>query len=191
MVIERILSPVHSLGPGERICIWTKGCKKKCPGCISPEMQDGTGNEIDEHVLAELLSQIAKKTGCNGLTISGGDPFEQANSLLALLTNVRSTFEDILVYTGFEMAEIMDGTAGKDAKKCLGLIDVLIDGRYIRERNNPDCILRGSDNQVIHFFNEKLVPTYSEYMEKGRILESFVHGDTTIITGIMNEVTNE
>lgn len=187
MLIARILSPVHSLGPGDRVCLWTQGCKKRCRGCISPELQPYSGNEIDEDVLAKILIQVARKNNCTGITISGGDPLEQSQALLKLLTLLRNEFDDILVYTGFELQDIQDGLVGIDAKKCLDYLDVLIDGKYIDELNYKDCVLRGSSNQNIHFITKGLAPIYAEYMKQGRILESFVHNQNTIVTGIFNK----
>ena len=187
MLIARILSPVHSLGPGERVCVWTQGCNKRCRGCISPELQPFTGKQIDESVLANLIIQVAQKDNCKGITISGGDPFEQPKSLLKLLKILHDKVNDILVYTGFELADIQSGSLGIDAKTCLEYLDVLIDGKYVDELNQNDCVLRGSTNQTIHFINEGLAPLYAEYMKQGRILESFVHDQTTIVTGIFNK----
>ena len=187
MIIGRILSPVHSLGPGDRVCLWVQGCSKKCDGCISADLQSFRGIETDEIALSEVVKQVANKGVCKGLTISGGDPFEQAESLLSFLRLVRTNFEDILVYTGFELREILDGCVGNAGINCLEYIDVLIDGRYIKKFNTPDCILRGSSNQTIHYLTASKKNIYTEYMKAGRVLESFVHGNKTIITGILNE----
>lgn len=187
MLIARILSPVHSLGPGERVCIWTQGCNKRCKGCISPELQPFSGNEINEDALANVIIQVARKGNCKGLTISGGDPLEQAQALLKLLKLLRSEFDDILVYTGFELADIHSGLVGTAAKLCLEYLDVLIDGKYIEELNFNDCVLRGSSNQKIHFIKKDLAPVYAEYMKQGRILENFVHNQDMIVTGIFNK----
>lgn len=189
MIVGQLLSPVHSLGPGNRVCLWVQGCSKDCPGCISPEFQKFQGNQVSEDALARLLVHTARKGNCTGLTISGGDPFEQATALLRLLQLVKDEFEDILVYTGFELQEITRGCSGKAGIACLKLIDVLIDGVYIKELNRPDCVLRGSSNQSIYYLNPDLESVYTEYMKLGRILETFSHGDQVIITGIMNEVT--
>ena len=71
-----MLAPVHALGPGERVCLWTRGCSKRCPGCISPEMQPATGPQVPEELLAQILTETAVKNSCRGLTVSGGDPLE-------------------------------------------------------------------------------------------------------------------
>lgn len=186
MVIGRFLAPVHSLGPGERVCLWMKGCGKKCPGCISPELWSKEGRDIPEPLLAKMVLQIAEKGKYHALTISGGDPMEQAVSLYRFLLLVREQFDDILVYTGFTQEEILGGCAGEYGIKCLELIDVLIDGRYVMEKNTEDCVLRGSSNQNILFLNEKVKENYLDYMSRGRILENFVHDGETIITGILN-----
>lgn len=185
MRIARMLSPVHSLGPGERVCLWMQGCSKHCPGCVSPEMQAAAGEDIDEEMLAGIILQTAQRGNCTGLTISGGDPFEQSTALYRLLKLLRGSFRDILVYTGFTRSEIEQGAACPAGLECLGLIDVLIDGRYVDERNTPGCVLRGSENQEIHFLNPALRDTYGEYIKNGRILETFCHNDCTIVTGIL------
>lgn len=191
MVVGRILSPVHSLGPGERVCLWTQGCRKNCPGCISPDLQPFSKAAIDNRKLSDILIQIGKKGCCTGLTVSGGDPFEQADDLLQLLCFVRNEFEDILVYTGYTLDEINRGVAGESGIKCLEYIDVLIDGRYEKKLNTPDCVLRGSANQVIHYLNEIKKADYAEYLKGGRIIETFVHNNTRILTGILNEEENK
>lgn len=191
MVIGRLLSPVHSLGPGERVCLWTQGCSKKCNGCISPDLQTTQGAIIDNRKLAHLIIRVAKKGGCSGLTVSGGDPFEQPNDLLEILQLTGDAFDNILVYTGYTLEEIHNGCVGVSGIECLKYIDVLIDGRYKKELNTRDCVLRGSSNQIIHYLNEGKRDLFVEYMRKGRIIESFVHGDKTIITGILNEEENQ
>lgn len=98
--------------------------------------------------------QVARKASCSGLTVSGGDPFEQSEDLLELLRLTREAFSDILVYTGYTLDEIQKGCAGSAGNECLKYIDVLIDGRYEKKLNTPDCVLRGSSNQTIHFLNE-------------------------------------
>jgi anaerobic ribonucleoside-triphosphate reductase activating protein len=188
MLVGRILSPVHSLGPGNRVCLWTQGCNKKCYGCISPELQSFEGNNVDEQILADMLVRLAKIHQCKGLTVSGGDPFEQSDSLFQLLKIVRKSFDDILVYTGYELDDILNCCSGESGISCLKYIDVLIDGPYIRDHNVPECVLRGSDNQIIHYLNEKMRADYENYLQKGRVLESFCHDKEVIITGMINEV---
>ncbi len=154
---------------------------------MSPELQGFSGNDADGKTLAQILIQIAAQAEIDSLTVSGGDPFEQAESLLTLLKTLRQHFKDILVYTGYTLSEIENGAAGDAGKQCLKYLDVLIDGRYVKELNSADCVLRGSANQKIHFFNTELKPKYNEYLKQGRLLESFAHGNETVIIGIREE----
>ena len=181
-----MIAPVHSLGPGERVCLWTQGCDRGCPGCISPELQPFTGSNADERMLGEILRKTAEVNSCTGLTVSGGDPFAQADALLRLLRNVRSVFSDILVYTGFTLEEIRNGSCAAAGIECLSLIDVLIDGPYIDERNTHDCVLRGSENQKIRYLTPERAEYYEAYLQKGRILETFSHNGSVVITGIQD-----
>ena len=186
MRIARMISPVHALGPGERVCLWMQGCPRRCPGCISPEMQPETGPQVPEKALADILLSTAKQNGCTGLTVSGGDPFAQPEALLRLLCALREGFRDILVYTGYTLEEIRAGACGEDGVRALSYVDVLIDGPYIQEQNIHSCVLRGSENQRIHYLSEDRAPEYEAYLAEGRMLESFVHNGQVVITGIQD-----
>lgn len=191
MIIGRILSPVHALGPGARIGLWVKGCNKKCPGCMSVDLQSRDGENVDVNNLADAVTQLAKMNAVKAITISGGDPFEQAESLKEFLLSIRNYFEDILVYTGYTLQEINQGLSGQCGIDCLDLIDVLIDGRYEEANNVSECVLRGSSNQNINFLNRRIEGIYLEYMKMGRMVETFQHSDETIVVGILNKEEHE
>ncbi len=186
MKIARILAPVHALGPGERVCLWTQGCRKNCDGCISGEMKPFAEHaEVPLSLLKEMLKEAAGNR-CDALTVSGGDPFEQPEELLRLLIEVRSRFSDILVYTGYLYEDIRDGRYGKEAAEALKHIDVLIDGPYIKERNDSRSVLRGSSNQRILYLNPDIRESYETYMKAGRITESFLFEHHAVTAGILN-----
>ena len=65
---------VHGLGPGRRVVLWVRGCSIGCPGCMTPELWAKVQPRPIEP-LAEMLSGALQ--GHEGLTISGGEPFEQ------------------------------------------------------------------------------------------------------------------
>lgn len=186
MKIGRILAPVHTLGPGERIGVWVQGCSKGCCGCISPELQTFDAPSIKETKVAEILLDMVAQRNYHRLTISGGDPFEQPEELKLLLQRIRKQFDDILVYTGYTYKEILNGCCGQAGFDILQNIDVLIDGRYIENRNNRQCILRGSDNQKIIFLNEHSRKDYCVYLQEPRKMETFCHNGMMILVGIMN-----
>jgi anaerobic ribonucleoside-triphosphate reductase activating protein len=87
---------------------------------------------------------------CDGITISGGEPFDQAAALFDLLKGIKThkSATNVLVYSGYGLERL-------DAYQELrtGLIDALITDPYLRDAEQTKN-LRGSDNQRIHCLTE-------------------------------------
>lgn len=156
-----IKAGTRALGPGNRFVIWTQGCLRKCKGCASPEHQPLDGGYLVD--TKELSDQICSCCSIDGITISGGEPFLQAQALTNLLNGVSKVRPEltVLVFTGNKLEELTD----LDSKAFLGKIDLLIDGEYIPELNDGKG-LRGSCNQRFHFLTERLA-NYRYEFENG------------------------
>ena len=155
MVIEQIVYPIETLGPGKRIGIWLVGCNRHCPGCSNPELWSRDGWPIiDVETAANLVSSIFSENIVDGITISGGEPMEQAAELYQLTKLLAQRTNDILLYSGYTYEEICCDPI-KEA--VLDNVAVLIDGRYIKEENEQ-LILRGSKNQHIYF--KRMFPNF-------------------------------
>ena len=134
-------------GPGKRFVLWTQGCFKKCKNCFNPETWSYSKNKIlSPYQIFELIKNFED---IDGVTISGGDPFEQEDDLLALLfllsgENYKS---GVIVFSGYTKEQI---EAHPIRKKCLEYMDVLIDGLYVDELKTLND-LRGSSNQRFYF----------------------------------------
>lgn len=177
MYVARVLYPVEVLGPGKRVGIWFCGCPRRCKGCSNPELW-----ELQDRYLTspkqvfELVMQIAKSYPIEGFTLTGGDPLYQADDLQELIRLLQTISDDILVYTGYSITEINS--------EYLRGIAVLIDGEYIEGRNN-DCILRGSDNQIIHILDPNYKEKYEEYLlQSTNQIQNFMTSDGVISVGI-------
>jgi len=148
IALSRIHFPVTTLGPGRRIGVWFQGCSIRCPGCISMDTwaQERGNTTVDE--VANAISQWS--TAADGITISGGEPFDQPDALFALLAQIRSQTEaDILVFSGYPWA-----TIGRMFAPLPPSIDALVTGPFdINERQT--LALRGSDNQELHLITDK------------------------------------
>lgn len=145
--ISRIHFPITTLGPGRRLGIWFQGCSIRCPGCISADTW-GSGRGLLE--LHELLEQVEGwLPECDGITISGGEPFDQCDALDELLRGLRSKVGiDILVYSGHPFERLNEPLRRMD-----GFIDALISEPYLAHA--PQSLpLRGSDNQRLHMLTE-------------------------------------
>lgn len=141
--ISRVHFPVTSLGPGRRLGIWFQGCSIRCPGCISADTWASGKGVLD---LDDLLERIgAWLADCDGVTISGGEPFDQSDALLPLLSRLRTkSTVDILVYSGHPFERLAETLRGAG-----GLIDALITDPYLLHA--PQTLpIRGSDNQRLH-----------------------------------------
>lgn len=180
MRIKRICFPITVLGPGKRVGIWTTGCKFSCPGCMSPELKSfEVGKEMSVDKIIELVERI--DLPIEGFTISGGEPFEQAGELLELLIKLNNISDDIIVYTGYYLEELVEKIP--NINDFFSLISVLIDGRYIEELNSGKGI-KGSENQNIIVF--KYPEKYNGLSDCKRELQVLNYYDSsTLIVGIL------
>ncbi|NVL47249.1 radical SAM protein, partial [Pseudomonas syringae pv. actinidiae] len=138
--LSRMHFPVTTLGPGRRIGIWFQGCSIRCPGCISADTWGPGHRRLS---LEQLIEQITPWLHeAEGITISGGEPFDQLDALRSLLEGLRRLSElDILVYSGYSLEQL-----DEPLLQTKGLIDALISDPYIAALSQT-MALRGSDNQ--------------------------------------------
>ena len=143
-------------GLGVRVSLFVSGCRNRCPGCFQPETWDfAYGQPFTEETADALLRALAPDY-INGLTILGGDPFEPENqrALLPFLRRVRETCpgKDIWAYTGFTWEELHDEGSHPRCEvtdEMLSMLDILVDGRFIREQKDIRLRFRGSANQRV------------------------------------------
>jgi anaerobic ribonucleoside-triphosphate reductase activating protein len=142
--------PVEGLGPGRRVAIWLRGCDRHCAGCISPELWE-PGEPTPPAEIAGILAPLLPQS--DGLTVSGGEPFYQAEALTALIELLRGHADvEVMVYTGFLLEEL--AAQGGATAGLLESIDILIDGPF--EESAPNTLRwRGSDNQRVHLLTER------------------------------------
>ncbi len=163
-----IKAGIRVLGPGNRFVIWTQGCLRRCKGCASPEHQPLDGGYLVD--TKELSNQICSCLSIDGITISGGEPFLQAEVLIDLLSRVKEVRPEltVIVFTGNKLEELTD----LDSKVFLGKIDLLIDGEYIPEFNDG-IGLRGSNNQRFRFLTDRLASYRNELESGDRMTETY------------------
>ena len=133
-------------GPGIRFVVFVQGCSHNCLGCHNPETHNPTGGH--EESIENILEQLQKCPLVEGVTLSGGDPFEQALecSRLAVAIKHLNPNYTIWTYTGYTYEEII---AKQDYtwELLLDLTDVLVDGPFIEALKSYECKFRGSKNQ--------------------------------------------
>ncbi|RYB04420.1 4Fe-4S cluster-binding domain-containing protein [Lichenibacterium ramalinae] len=140
VALSRIHFPVTTLGPGRRVAVWFQGCSIRCVGCVSLDTWAvGRGATTVERAFDAIVPFLAD---ADGLTVSGGEPFDQPEALAALLRAWRSAHRgDVLVYSGHPL-EALEPTLSA----MRGLVDAVMADPYLVDR--PQTLaLRGSDNQ--------------------------------------------
>lgn len=138
--LSRVHFPIRALGPGARLGIWFQGCSIRCPGCISMDTwAEEKGATTVERVMDAVRPSLAL---ADGVTISGGEPFDQADALFELLEQLRTRHSgDVLVYSGHRLEELQ-----VRLPLFAGRIDALIADPFRADLPQTRA-LRGSDNQ--------------------------------------------
>ena len=149
LYIGRILYPVKTLGPGERLGIWFSGCSIRCRGCMSRELWERKPYQLwDGDKLRRFIFSLPPNI--DKATISGGEPFDQPEALLFLLRLLKEKgFSDIWIFSGYKYE-----TLKEKFSQHLELADVLIDGPFV-ESLPTDLIWRGSSNQRMILLSPK------------------------------------
>jgi len=152
-------------GPGARFVVWLQGCTLGCPGCFNPGTHDaGGGTEIAIDELAAQL-RVAREAGSEGLSLSGGEPLQQAAAAVAVLDAARALGMSTLAFSGYTVDEIR---ALPDGPAVLARLDVLIDGRYVAGERLATG-LRGSANQRIQLLTDRYTLTDVERTPVGEV----------------------
>ena len=135
-------------GPGIRRVYFAQGCRHNCEGCFNPETHDFNGGELMD--MNELINDAISNPIINGITFSGGDPLEQAESFSYMAKEFKSKGLNIWCYTGYTFEQILEKMKkDKDLKELISNVDVLVDGKFEMNNKNKSLKFRGSSNQRI------------------------------------------
>lgn len=140
-------------GPGIRMTIFAQGCKHNCAGCHNPQTHSFEGGELI--YIEKILKSIKANILLDGITLSGGEPFEQAAAFALLAAEVKKLGLNVVTYTGYTYEQLIDFQEAKEGVRALlDNTDLLIDGPFVLEQKNMLLKFRGSDNQRIIDMNK-------------------------------------
>lgn len=158
--VSRVHFPVTGLGYGRRVGIWFQGCSIRCRGCIVPETWETS--DYFRVSMRDLTSAIQGWVDrSDGVTISGGEPFDQPEALLRLLQwlDRRPGVRDVLVYSGYPLSRLH-----REHADILNLVDVLIAEPFVV--NQPDeRPFIGSANQRLELLSDLARERYSSNLD--------------------------
>ena len=131
-------------GPGLRFTVFTQGCPHRCPGCHNPDTHDPAGGQ--EAAVDELAEKLLSNPLTDGLTLSGGEPFCQAEECAKLAAAAREKGLNVWTYTGYTYERLISGEV-PGAMDLLAQTDVLVDGPFVKAQKSYAALFRGSTNQ--------------------------------------------
>lgn len=144
-------------GPGKRLVVVMQGCSRRCPGCNAPQAQLDPGRTVETSV-----HTFAWQMQCNtfdGLTVTGGEPFEQPGELARLLTAAKDAGLSTLVCTGYTWEELhtaFNGIARDLLRNVLVNVDILIDGPWKQHEAQNNLLAPSANQRILHLVNGTL-----------------------------------
>lgn len=151
--VYKIIKNTSCEGPNKRFCIWTQGCNHHCEDCYAKEtwpINSGIEYSIDE--LFTLIKEERNKI--EGVTFLGGEPFLQYEELSKLSKLIKSLDLSIVCFTGFTYEELKQKNT-PEINDFLGNIDLLIDGKFVKEKFDLSRPWVGSSNQRYIFLSDR------------------------------------
>lgn len=137
-----------SNGPGVRVSLFVSGCTLRCKGCHNPEAWNfESGTEFTNETIDLILEQVGKSY-IQGLSILGGEPYDQKDfpMLVKLVRRFKFFYpeKNIWIWTGYEFDQIKSSPLTK-------FVDVAVTGRFILEQRDISDAnrWRGSTNQRV------------------------------------------
>ena len=151
-------------GPGFRFTLFTQGCPHGCKGCHNPQTHDYNGGT--EMTTEEIVKKLLSNPLTDGITFSGGEPFEQAAACAEVAATAREHGLNVWAYSGYTFEKLIEKSQTDEGiKRLLSLTDVVVDGPFILEEKSYNVPWRGSKNQRLINVPESLKTGKTVIME--------------------------
>ena len=166
MLLHGFVPVSRANGPGRRAVVWFQGCSLACPSCWNPQTHRYEGEFTDGSEVVERVLTLRRGGEIDGVTFSGGEPMQQAFSLLDLIKRLREGDPEHLsfgMFTGYTLAELDAGRfhTFEDRPDPIGTwrqirthLDFAVTGRY-NQRMPSGLPLRSSRNQQLHLLTAR------------------------------------
>ena len=152
-------------GPGIRFVIFTQGCSHNCPGCHNPQTHDYKAGSL--MTTDEIIQSFSNNILLDGITLSGGEPFEQAEACAEIARGAKDLGLNVIVYSGYTFEILYEKSKKtRGIMNLLNTADILIDGRFEIDKRNISLNFRGSENQRIIDLKKSM----REYEANGSII---------------------
>ncbi len=185
MLLHALIPASRANGPGLRAVVFFQGCKVGCVGCWNPRTHPFHGTEITVDAVALEVLRARQEHTLGGITFSGGEPMQQADSLLRLIQSLHQQAPELSfgMFSGYAELELDQGQywiwgdRSSDQRRkrlwqCIrALLDFAILGRF-NQAQPSNMPLRTSRNQVLRLFSDRYTPAdFSEQLTEVSIKE--------------------
>ncbi len=152
MRLSSVVDHTEAEGPGLRFALWTQGCNLACPGCCNPHLWTSKAGDVwtVQRVFERVLAARVRRPELEGISLIGGEPFEQDAPLAALALRCRDAGLSVMAYSGFTKDELH-----RRGSTLLEACDLLVDGPYIQALRTTKRRFIGSTNQGLHFLSDR------------------------------------
>ena len=153
-MLFKLLNMIHFSvvdGEGTRIVWFMQGCPHNCKGCKYPDMANN--DDVPHTSITQILLRINREAvadHCDGLTLSGGEPFIQPIPSAVILEEAHKVGWNTWTYTGYTYEDLLEmAESDENIDRVLKATDVLVDGPYVEELADINLKYRDSSNQRI------------------------------------------
>lgn len=161
--VSRVVHGTTAEGPGLRTAIWFQGCSIRCKGCVNPHLFNLRGGTL---IPVEQIIKEAITSSVEGLTLIGGEPFDQPEAGHALAAAAHAEGLGVIVFSGYEYETL--NTKDSHSRAFLDSVDLLVDGPYQDWNPEEERALVGSRNQRFIHFSDRY-DTYRPELERNRV----------------------
>lgn len=178
--VAGVVPRTRANGPGLRAAVWVQGCTRGCRGCFNPETHaHRAARLLDPEALA---AQLAATPDLEGLSLLGGEPFEQARCSARLAAAARRRGLSIITWTGYPAAWLSRSTL-PEVQALIAASDVLVAGPYRQAQREPRPRLWGSANQEVVHLTSRYTPEMLSRWSPPQAVEVVVSPDGVTWTG--------
>lgn len=164
----------YTNGPGRRVVIWVQGCTLGCKGCFNAPLQPHKPRHLVEPVMfADFIATQCIKNRCEGITITGGEPFQQALALHIFSRRIKKHDLTLVCFSGYQKETLLSSTH-PDVRALIDSIDILIAGPYDHHNTYSRTWSDDPDKEIV------LLST--EYSEAD--LHHEVQGEVMLLPGV-------
>jgi anaerobic ribonucleoside-triphosphate reductase activating protein len=171
MLLHALIPASRANGPGLRAVVFCQGCSIGCVGCWNPKSHQFQGPEVTVDLVAQEVMKSRQEHSLEGITFSGGEPMQQADSLLGLIHSLRQQVPELSfgMFSGYTEHELDQGqywiwgdSSSEQHRKSLwqeirACLDFAILGRF-NQAQPGNLPLRTSRNQVLRLFTDSYTP---------------------------------